>query len=392
MTPSWKAVVDVLEKHFADPNIEGARILCSALASHALKDFPPAWCMSIAPPGSMKTAMLESFRGLPGVHFVDEVTPNSFISGKVDDPRKKRKKPASLLHRIGKDGIIIAADFSTVTSNPKTLRTVLAQLRRIYDGNLRREFGTDENLEEREWSGRLTFFAGTTPAIDKHYSVFQELGERFARVRWNRAGGVEAGLRAIKQTNAVPKELTAAVHGIMLPILSHPQTAPVTPSEIERKIASLGELIALARTVVARDRYKREATGEIVTEGNTRLPQQLCQIARGSALLDGRTEVNEYDYGIAYRAGFDSLLPVRRAVLEAILDGRSPYSIGLPKATVERTIEDLEIAKVLQRDRLTEQAERLLADARPSEVPAISPIREERKKSTATVLYPIAGT
>src|SRR5277367_395507 len=125
MNRGWNAVAEVLTKHFGDPDIEAARVLCSALASHALKDFPSAWCIAIAPPGSMKTAILDSFRELPGVLFVDEVTPNTFISGKVDEPGKTRTQSASLLHRIGKDGIIISADFSTVTSNHKTLKAVL---------------------------------------------------------------------------------------------------------------------------------------------------------------------------------------------------------------------------------------------------------------------------
>jgi hypothetical protein len=401
MSRAWNRIAEVLKKHFGNPDVEAARVLCSALASHALKELPSAWCMAIAPPGSMKTAILESFRGLPGVHFVDEVTPNTFISGKVDQPGKKRQKAASLLHRIGPDGVVISADFSTVTSNPKTLKAVLAQLRRIYDGNFRREFGTDENLDEREWRGRLTFFAGATPSVDKHFSVFQDLGERFTRVRWERAGGVRTGLRAIRQTNTVPDEVRAAVHALMLPILSNPQSAPVIPSEIEHKIASLGEFVSLARTGVPRDRFNREVDVEPITEGNTRLPQQLCQIARGSALLGGRTEVSEYDYSIAYRAALDSLLPLRRAVLEAILDSQSPFSqsSALPKATVSRTVEDLQIAGVLVADttRLTKKAEGLLSSARPAasgkqEVPAISHIPRDGIEGGESAIYPVAGT
>jgi hypothetical protein len=129
----------------------------------------------------MKTDFLESFRDLPRVHFVDEVTPNTFLSGKLDEQGKPRKNSASLLHRIGNDGVLVAADFSTFTSNPKTLGTIMSQLRKIYDGNFTREFGTEENLPDRSWTGRLTMFAGAVPDIDRHYSVFQGLGERFVR-------------------------------------------------------------------------------------------------------------------------------------------------------------------------------------------------------------------
>jgi hypothetical protein len=399
---SWQAVADVLGKHYRNPDIEAARILCAALAAHALKDFPPAWCLAIAPPGSMKTDLLETFRGLPGVHFVDEVTTNTFLSGKVDEKDRKRKKPASWLHRIGNDGVLVAADFSTFTSNPKTLQVILAQLRRIYDGNFSREFGTDENVEERSWCGRVTLFAGAVPDIDRHYSLFQKLGERFVRLRWERAGGVETGLQAMEHTPRVAEELKAAVHAILRPILSKPQIAPHIPDAIKLKIASLSELIALARTYVERDGYSREATGMPVTEGNTRLPQQLSQIARGAALLDRRSEVNEDDYRLVCRAAFDSVPPDRIAVLRAILVGRSPFSLGLPKATTDRAIEDLKLSGVLAASGgLSERTRQLLTDAGlledgtepPNCSQTVVPESTHRyKKEISPTIPPISGT
>jgi hypothetical protein len=398
----WQVVTDVLEKHYTNPEIEAARILCAVLASHALKDFLPAWCLAIAPPGSMKTDLLECFRGLPGVHFVDEVTTNTFLSGKVDDKRKKRTRPTSWLHRIGADGVLVAADFSTFTSNPKTLQIILAQLRRIYDGHFSREFGTDENVEERTWSGRLTFFGGAVPDIDGHYSLFQKLGERFIRVRWQRAGGVQTALQAMEHTAQIGEELRAAVHSLLHPLLSTPQMAPKVSNAIKRKIANLSEFVALARTYIERDGYNREATGVPVAEGNTRLPQQLCQVARGSALLDGRLEVDEVDYKLLCRTALDSLPPARIAILKAVLDAKSPFSVGLPKATVDRAIEDLKLSGVLaEQSVLRETAKSLLVGAGllleaeepsgsgESEVPEST---DRYRKEISLTIPPISGT
>lgn len=352
---AWQAVKDVMNKHYRNPDTDAARVLCAAMAAHSLKQFQPAWCLVIAPLGSAKTDLLESLRGLPGVHFVDELTTKTFLSGKVDDKGKKRTKPASLLHRIGSDGVIVAADFSTFTSDPQALRVILAQFRRIYDGNYCREFGTDENLQERDWKGRLTFFGGAVPDVDRHYSLFQSLGERFIRTRWPRAGGVETGLQAMEHTNTVVEELRKVVHSLLLPILTNPQMAPSITNEIKLQIANLGEFIALSRSYVERDRGTREAVGIPTSEGNTRLPQQLCQLARGSALLDARSEVNEDDYKLVCRAAFDSLPPSRIAVLDAILQNKSPFALGLPKATVSRALEDLELCGILDKQGLDAQ-------------------------------------
>jgi hypothetical protein len=298
--------------------------------------------------------------------------------------------------------VLIAADFSTFTSNPKTLPVILAQLRRIYDGHFSREFGTDENMDERAWHGRLTVFAAAVPDIDGHYSLFQKLGERFVRVRLPRAGGVETGLQAMKHTGAVGAELRAAVHALMLPILSIPQEAPTMPAEIESKIAHMSEFIALARTYIERDGYSRKATGVPAPEGNTRLPQELCQIARGSVLLDGRSEVNDEDYRLVCRVALDSLPPARIAVLKALLDSRSPFSLGLPKATIERAIEDLELSGVLtQIGELSEVALELLAGADMQQATLEQPGPSEARVPESTPRYrnetgptmpPISGT
>src|SRR5215472_8371713 len=73
----WTRVEDVLKKNYTNADVEAARVLCAAMAAHSLKEFPPAWCLAIAPPGSAKTDLLESFRGLPRIHFVDELTPKT---------------------------------------------------------------------------------------------------------------------------------------------------------------------------------------------------------------------------------------------------------------------------------------------------------------------------
>jgi hypothetical protein len=168
----------------------------------------------------------------------------------------------------------------------------------------------------------------------------------------------------MKHTEVVASELKAAVHALMLPILSKSQTAPSVPDTISLKIANLGEFIALARTYIERDGYSRTATGVPAAEGNTRLPQQLCQIGRGSALLDCRPEVNDYDYRLVCRAAFDSLPPARIAVLKAIQENESPLSTGLPKATADRAIEDLQLSGVLtEAKHLCENVKDLLAAA-----------------------------
>ena len=357
---AWTAVETSLRLNFESPDIEAAKLLFAAVAAHRIVEYPPAWIMAIAPSGSMKTALLDTLQDLPSVHFVDEVTANTFISGytgkenegeKKKTRTKKPRAPASYLHRLGQESILIAADFSTVLAMDKRKRPViLAQLRRIYDGHFSREFGTGENLSESKWKGRLTLLAGVTPEVDKHFTLFQSLGERFVRVRWPRAGGVSAGLRAMRQQSSVAIQLRAAVRELLLPTLSQKAiAAPEIASAFEVSLAHLGELVALARAQVSRTRERHDIDSEPEPEGNTRLPQQLAQIGRGWSLIEGSAELTEAGMQIIRRAAFDCIPPVRRAALQAFIQGRSPYSAELPPVLVSRALEDLEIVGLVEK-------------------------------------------
>ena len=353
----WDAVVNALSTHYHEPDIEAARVLYAAVAAHDLKG-QPVWPMAVAPPGSMKSELVTALDGMSHVHLLDTVTPKTFISGQIVEGVQTRH--ASLLHRIGKSGIIVCPDFSTVLAMKADDRNaVLADLRKIYDGKLAKEFGTTEIVPA--WDGRLTFVAAVTPAIDKHLSVMQNLGERFVLVRWHRAGK-EAALRAIRQNRDIARsELKAAVHAL----LGSSRSGDVDISDaIERQLVDLAEFVVRARTHVDRDRDK-EITAEPEPESPTRLAQQLAQLAKGSARLSGRGAVSADDFKIAKRAAFDCIPPLRRAVLEGL---RTGDQVDGAAATRHYVTQDLQLLGLVDRDakgKLTGLAEGLLNAIEP---------------------------
>jgi hypothetical protein len=353
----WERVKASLLAAFDKPDIEAAQVLFASVAAHRIMDHPPAWNMLIAPSGSMKTALLDTLHGLPSVHTVDDVTENTFISGMLDKSRanqksKKALMPASLLKRIGGEGILVVPDFSTVLAMNKNKQPViLAQLRRIYDGSFAREFGTAENLQDRKWKGRITLLAGVTPEFDKHHSVFQSLGERFVRTRWPRAGGLEAGLRAIRQKMCEADQTHSVVKDFLSPVLSQKTIlAPRIKEEDEVRISHLGELIVLGRAFVSRERSNHDIEDVPDPEGNTRFPQQLAQIGRGWAALMGSEEVMEEGMRLITRVGFDCIPPRKCEVLRALMQGENPYAVGVPPSVVERAIADLEAVGLITKD------------------------------------------
>ena len=242
----WSQIERALLDHHHEPDLRAARAVYSAVAAHRLNG-QPVWIMAVAPPGSMKTDLLAALDGLPNVHLIDRITPNSFLSGQIKDAKRPSTVSPSLLHRIGQEGIIAHPDFSNVLSMPRTHRgSVLADMRRIYDGHLRKEYGTDDSQSQHEWRGRITFVVATTDEVDRHYSVFQTLGERFVMVRWSRPGGTEAALKAMNQNCERGKsELRHSVHAVFENL---PSIEPILPPETQERVAALAEFAVRGRT------------------------------------------------------------------------------------------------------------------------------------------------
>jgi hypothetical protein len=349
--------------HYHDPDVEAAWVLYSAVAAHFLTG-PPVWLMVVAPPGSMKTELMQALDGVAGVSLIDRLTPNTLLSGQIEDDKahKPGRKSPSLLHRLGERPIIICPDFTTVLSMKAEPRgIILADLRRIYDGRIRSEYGTAGNLAEREWRGRLTFLAATTPDVDRYYSMFQTMGERFLMVRWHRAGGIDAAVEAMNQNREVAKrDLKEAVNQLFKHLGTY---EPTVPAEMQRMIGALSEFTVRARTYVHRTGNK-EVTDQPQPESPTRLAQQLVQLAKGSALLAGRSEATEEDYQLVKRAAFDSIPAIRRKVIDALMSKRQKHSdFGLAKSTLSYVVEELEMLGIVANRKLSPEALNLLREA-----------------------------
>jgi hypothetical protein len=358
----WAGVEAALEKHHHQPDLSAARVLYAAYAAHRL-DGATVWPMLVAPPGSLKTELLNGLKDLPNVHFVDQLTPQTFLSGQIPDPLNPTKISASLLHRIGAEGVMVVPDFSTMLSGKGDARDkIFADMRRIYDGQLRKEFGTADPDVKREWQGRLTIIVAVTPAIDTYSSVFQSLGERFVMVRWPRSGGLATALAAMNQDNKEAKrELNDAVKKLISDL---PAIEPQIPRELQIQIAYISELTVIARTAVARSPYgNKEIINIPEPESATRLPQQLAQLAKGSALLDGRRKTNELDGALVRRAAFDCINPTRSKILRGLFGGAKPKDLGVPGSTLTYAMGDLEALGLIEDWGLSDKAAELMREA-----------------------------
>ena len=341
----WRVVKDVLVKHFHKPDVQAVRAVLAAVAAHDLSG-APVWPMIVAPPGSAKTTTLQPLEALPRIHLIDKLTPNTFLSGQIADGPTQRKP--SLLHRIGDSGVVIFPDFSTVLAMNRDDRgSVLADMRRIYDGQLRKEVGTSG--EPLIWRGRITLAVAATPDVDRHYAIFQTLGERFVMVRWHRPGGEATAEQAalvamVQDLDQVRRELREAVHELFADLPAGDVEVTVGP-RFRRQLAAIAEFVVRARTHVGRDANSKNLLYLPEAEAPTRLAQQLCQLAKGSARLSRRAVVTHADIRLVRRVALDCIPALRWRILKASLRGQGPVN-DIPKSTLSYVREDLRLLKL----------------------------------------------
>jgi hypothetical protein len=358
---------EVLERWFYKPDLQAIRIVLGTIKSHYLNLGDPAWLFAVAPPGSGKTSIsIVGASGLPEVQVLGDLSENTFLSGFYGHQPGLLEKLGNTTsngnaHTTVGDGILLMKDFTTVLSMRGDRRNaILGQLREIHDGQFRRDFGTGET---KIWRGRVTIVAAVTPVLDRHYSIFSTLGERFLQVRWHRPDSVEAGEWAIRQQemgDVIREACGTAVKQVFDNALTR---TPRLSREQEARLASVAEVVAIGRTHVFRNGYgNREIEFVPEPESNTRISRGLAAIARGIAALSGNGEVAEEDLQDAFRVGLDCLPAQRRQILVAAIRNESLNAIPLARTVLTRQLEELRELKMLDGEALTEQVRQLIVN------------------------------
>jgi hypothetical protein len=348
--------VGLLRKHFYKPDIQALQIVLGAIQAHRLNIGDPAWLFVVAPPGSGKTTM--SIMGSCGLHDVIQLgdfSENTFLSGFFGHKQPGILEKLGQVHQEGQtyitcgNAVFLAKDFTTVLSMRREKRAaILSHLREIHDGQFKRDFGTGDT---KIWKGRVTIIAAVTPVLDRYYSVFSTLGERFLQVRWHRPDSEEAGVWAIEQQGRESKLQDQMRDTVRRVFEAASKAPPFLPKVMQQRIACLAEIIAIARTHVYRSSYgNREIEYAPEPEANTRVSKGLAAIAKGTAAIRGRNEVTEQELQDTFRVGLDCLQDYRRRVFLAVANGVSPSTLPISKTMRGRELEDLEELNLISKD------------------------------------------
>ncbi|WP_024366180.1 hypothetical protein [Arthrobacter sp. TB 26] len=335
----------------ADYDTDALDAVLAAAAVERL-DGDPVWLLVISGSGNAKTETVVPLAGI-GAHMVSTIASEGALLSATSKREQAADATGGLLRKIGDRGILIIKDVTSILSMSGDQRaSVLGALREVYDGSWARNVGTDGG-QTLEWEGRLVVIGAVTTAWDKAHSVISAMGDRFVLVRMDSTKGRQAaGRQAIGNTGSevlMRSQLAGAATRILAGL--NLDQVRVTAAETDMLLAA-ADIVTMARTAVERD-YRGDVVDAHAPEMPTRFAKQLTQIVRGSMALG-------MDRGhalrLAIRCARDSMPPLRLKIIDDVAaNPNTPTKdvrkrIGLPRATVDRELQALNMLGVLQVD------------------------------------------
>lgn len=313
-------------------------ILLAAVVANRMHG-DPLWLFLVNPPSGVKTELIRALNDVDAVYPLSNLTAQTFASG-----YESKKTEPSLLLKLDRR-ILTLKNFTTVLTMHRDKRgEILAQLREIYDGHYRKEFGNGKVVD---WTGKVGLIAGVTQVIDTYSSVSQALGERFMAYRIRSEDGAKVAQRAVDnqgQEQEMRQALRGAVAGFLRDVAVEQSVS--LRSALVTKIAHLATFCATARSAVIRD-WKGEIEYIPEPEGPARLAKQLAIFSKALALVRGKSDVTEAEYVVLYRLAEDTLPRHKHTALAALI--QVAECTRYPTDTVRRYLQDLSAMQLLTR-------------------------------------------
>lgn len=340
----WTDVRSYLREWFHEPDTEALAIALAACRAQAYTGCLPVWLFVVGPASTGKTSIvMEACSEFPLAREVGDLTPRTFLSGKKGAP--------SLLFEGGRNHLFLFKDFTTFLSKrPEDRAAIAGQLREIYDGRWTKDTG---EIGAQPWQGRVTVIAASTHALEHHWALHRNLGERFLTVRWPEGDPLKQAECAEKQVGHYP-EIRESIHKLIKQFLEPVLKSPPPAFKITQcqEIESLGPLIARARVHVSRSESHDKITEVFPAEGPSRIVQAIHTLAFAHAELMGSPEI---DLGLVRRVAFDSIPWRREQVLRVLPNDdlglrfeQIEEATDIPRSSLQRTLEDMEAARLIE--------------------------------------------
>jgi len=316
----------------------------------------PIWLLIVGPSSGGKTELINTITKVPFVHNVSTMTENTLLSGM----KPKNGQETSLLHKIGKRGMITMKDYTSILAMREDKKEqIIGQLREVYDGEFTKRTGTGQDIT---WSGKLTFIGGVTDAI-----FFDEtgLGFGFRNIMFvlpdlsfeDRMDILKRVQKNVVDIDKKRDSLQDLFKDYIAHKVEHPENFPTAddiPQQIKDNMMSISNFVTIARTPVKRD-FQSRVKGQPMKEAPARMFTMMLNLSQNIMFLNDKKELtHEQEFGL-YKTLFDSIpLPIFNVIKQVTQYSRVTtkglaHKLNMPTETVRKWLEDLNVLDIVHR-------------------------------------------
>lgn len=300
-----------------DDYIRIIKFCCATVLSTKLSGRKnPIWAHIVGPAGFGKSEVICSFKEAKNLcHFESTLRRTTLISG-------FNKGPDPSIIPLLNNRTLMCKDYTEVLDcNHQEQKDIYSTLRGGFDGSVDFEFG---NGVKRHYNSRFGIIAGVTHNIRRFSNA--SVGERFLRyimavekVDWRK-----------QQEKALDTDLFCSKEQLYLLAFvkkflaqefdfSDDKVRQVLNPVYKNKLSYLAKLAANLRTTVDRHEYGLkygEVAFEPLSEAGNRIYAQISKLCISLAILEGKPEIDEEIYQVAYKVAFDTVYSFQIKILD----------------------------------------------------------------------------
>ena len=309
------------------------RLILAVVIGNQITTRRPIWLMLVAPSSSGKTTALNALLDLEitlkdgqkirPTESVSDLTENTFISG-----MQRSDKETSLLMRIPRGGVLMFKDFTSILSKrEETKKTIMSQLREVYDGSYKKSYGTGESVT---WKGKIGAIAGVTEAIYQHLESMSVMGDRFMLYQIpqpNRKDTLRFKLQQEDNGTTEDVQMPKAqqlVHTYMQQAFDMIQDVRIVLDPKTRdEIIDVADFCTMVRSGVITNVFTNQIQFVPAAEMPSRMFEQMLAMASALILIkkvdnpdmEVTGKIDPGDFNLLYKLAYDSIPVVRRIAL-----------------------------------------------------------------------------
>lgn len=321
-TPSLARVEEVVCREFDERSWRVIEAVLSVHATHLLDGVESCFGLIIeGPSGCGKTTCLRPFKRVHNQFYhSDDITPASFVSHDSSKTEEELRQQ-DLLPRIKQKTVLNPEMANWFSGDWSTRKAKMGRMVRVMDGD---GFVSDSGTHgKRGYRGnyRFNFIGATTPLNSNDWEIMGHTGNRFLFHEMPSNDDPDAVKEAVfgEKEYGEKTEVVSNVICDYLPELWQTRNGPGGVTWSSQPSSQIKDNLTYLAKLVQHGRAPLNDNDEPEQEDPRRALSMLHNLARGHALLHGRTHIEKSDLDVCSRVALSTMPHKRRNLVREIV-------------------------------------------------------------------------